>query len=462
MSDLFIHLDAAYPVLEHCPRWVIAFSGGMDSCVLVDLCQRYLDPAVAATRTRVPGRHELVLLHVDHGLQPQSGQWDEWCRQHAAQLGLAYASQRVVVRNTASTEQAAREARYAAFAAFLRPGDALLMAHHADDQAETLLLRLLRGAGPAGLAAIPQQRALGDGILYRPLLAALRSDLQAWAETHQLGWIDDPSNEDRQFDRNYLRHEVMPAIAARWPAYQHSLARVAAWQAQSAELLAALGREDLARLEQPHNDYAGYCAAVSVAGLRSLGTARADNALRCWLRSQTGQPPSAEQFQQISRSLLAKEVEGNPRYLQSDPDDSWCLQRFAGYLYLLRPAPLAAQVFNLAWQPEQDPLLVLPAAGSLQAEAVCGEGLRRLPGLRVCSRQGGERCRPAGRGHSQSLKKLLQEQNVPPWLRDRLPLIYHGDELVAVADLWVCAGYQADGSAPGWRLQWRPGVPGPD
>lgn len=416
------------------PRWWVAYSGGLDSHVLLHLL---------AGLCRAGGWPPLAAIHVNHGLTPRADAWAGHCRRVCAALGveLVVAAVRVERRGGQGLEAAARAARYRAFTDALGGGELLLQAHHRDDQAETLLLRLLRGSGVAGLAGIPAQRPLGRGELLRPLLDCTRAELLDYARQQQLVWIEDDSNVDEGFDRNFLRHRVLPLLAGRWPGYRDTLARLCAQAAESAELLEALAGVDAAAAQCGDTLDAAACLALSPARQRNL--------LRHWL-AQRGLPaPGRAQLEQLRAQL--------PAVADAELCVTWPgaeVRRHQGRLYAMAPLPAPPEDVDIAWSP---PHALLPQAlGELRAESASGRGLRAGGSYRVRSRRGGERCRPQGRAHSQTLKKLLQEAGVPPWWRDRLPLIYCGEQLAAVADLWVCEGFGAGVDEPGWVLHWRP------
>ncbi|MCB1825603.1 MAG: tRNA lysidine(34) synthetase TilS [Candidatus Competibacteraceae bacterium] len=403
-------LLTAHPHLRHL---IVGYSGGLDSHVLLHL--------LATNRACWPGR-TLAAVYVDHGLQAASARWGEHCAHTCHELDIPFRVLRIDARPAPgeSPEAAARRARYAALAAELGPDAALLTAHHRDDQAETLLLQLLRGAGPHGLAAMPTASRLGSGWLLRPLLDVDRSGLLAYALEHDLRWIEDVSNTDTDFDRNYLRHRILPLLRERWPAVARNLARSAQWCAETADWLDANADADLARVTTQRPD------ALHIPALQALGEPRQRNALRRWLR-QLGLPvPDARQLRHILHDALTAARDRQPRVRWRGGE----ARRYRDTLYAMPPLPPHEPRQTLVWRANADgyPPLDLPGLGTLRLRATRGEGLRAelLAGvtLTIRFRQGGERFRPVGRHHSQELKKLLQEAGIPPWERDRLPLIY--------------------------------------
>jgi tRNA(Ile)-lysidine synthase len=430
----------AEQLLALAPRRVlVGFSGGRDSTVLLDL--------LAAG----PLRPMLAAIHCDHGIHPDSGQWAARCAEAAQALGVNCEVLRLALspRPEAGLEAEARAARYAALAGRMRAGDVLVTAHHADDQAETFLLMALRGAGPAGLAAMPAVAKLGAGRHARPLLAWTRAELAAWAGSRGLRWIEDPSNTDVARDRNRIRQRVMPELKARWPAAARSLSRAAALSNEAHGLLEALADLDLAAHRDP-----GAPQRLPIAALNGLEAPRARNALRRWLLSLELPPPPATALGRVISEMLPAANDRMPRV--SWPG-AW-VARYAGCLHAgatLPPAPKSTE----RWSFGPGQMLALPAGGALSLEPARGEGLAAAlvaaAPVEVRYRHGTESIKAVGERHHRTLKKLLATQRVAPWMRARLPLIYVGGELAAVADLVVAEGFAAAADAAGLRVVWR-------
>lgn len=418
--------------------WQVAYSGGLDSSVLLH--------AMAALRERfdVP----VGAVHVHHGLQADADGWADHCRRVCADHHIPLSVLQVDARPATgeSPEAAARQARYAALADWLAPDHCLLTAQHQDDQAETLLLQLLRGAGVPGLASMPACTAFGEGTHLRPLLSFSRQALQDYALAAGLEWIEDPSNAEVGLDRNFLRHSVMPLLQSRWPALAGNLSRSAAHAGEAAGLLDALAQDDRLAAAGRHADTLTVCA------LLALPPARQRNLLRFWMKQQAGHAPSAAVLARVQHDVLA-----------CRPDATPCVQwgghavrRYRDELYVL-PDLLAGQPrLECVWR--LDGPLELADGDILTATPTIGEGLRHsaiaMAGVRIRWRQGGETCRPTGRGHRHALKKLFQEAGVPPWQRDRIPLLYVDDELAAVAGMWICEPFQAGPREAGYRIDW--------
>lgn len=427
-------------------QFVVAYSGGLDSHVLLHwLAQGQLPQQISA-------------IYIDHGLQSASAAWGEHCAAVCAALHIPLHIERTDARPAAgeSPEAAARRVRYAALAAHVDASTALLTAHHADDQAETLWLQLLRGSGVHGLAAMPQLAPLGGGWLLRPLLKVTQRELRAYAAAHGLRWIEDPSNQDIDFDRNYLRQRVLPLLQQRWPALPRTSGRAAQLCAEAASILDEVALADLSAVQ------GAQAQQIFIPALRNLSAARQRNVLRYWLRQLHLPIPEARQLQQIEAALAAAQ-DRNPWVRWGGAQ----VRRYRQYLYALPALVQPAMQREYLWQMEGAvwPPLELAGIGHLRMERVYGAGIRpamlEAAALLVRFRQGGERWRPQGRAHSQELKKLLQEAGIPPWERERLPLLYQqpaGEAapaeppLLAVVGLGIAAAYAVEADAWGWQV----------
>ncbi|AKA26355.1 tRNA lysidine(34) synthetase TilS [Pseudomonas chlororaphis] len=412
------------------PAWRIAFSGGLDSTVLLhllaELRQRHSLPPLSA-------------VHVHHGLQAVADAWPEHCRAQCEALGIALQVVSVRVQAGASLERAAREARYAAFEQVIGSNELLLTAQHRDDQAETLLFRLLRGAGVRGLSAMPASRALGAGHLLRPLMDVSRAELERYACEHQLCWINDPSNQDSQFSRNYLRHQVFPLLTARWPQAIGSMTRSAAHLREARELLDDLALIDLQQASEAGQfDWLGL-PSLLMAPLLGLSPARQRNALSHWLSRFTPLPDSDHWAGW--QALRDAAADSCPVWRLGQGE----LQRAAGRIWWLPTGWLQPPVAPADWTDGAVPL-ELPGNGQAQFRGRAPQGP-----LQVRYRQGGEVMQLPGRGH-RDLKRLLNEAGLPAFVRGRLPLLYRGGQLLAVANL---PGLDAN-AQEGWQLHWQP------
>lgn len=433
------------PLLEQFPaarRWVVAYSGGLDSHVLLHLCAR-----LGATHPGVP---PVVALHVNHGVQRQADAWSAHCAAVCDGLGVALharAAELAPAEVAQPSEEALRAARYRVFAAFCAEDDLLLLAHHRDDQVETVLLRLLRGAGVAGLAGMPRERACGRARLCRPLLETERARLREYAEAEGLRWVEDPSNACPDYDRNFLRLEVLPRLAARWPGAAGNVARAARSLAQAAAICAERADEDLR--DCAGTDRFGQ-AFLALAPWRALGPARATAALRAWLARHGAGWPEAQALATLERELIAARRDAQPRLRLGAVE----VRRYRERLYAIPPGDAGVAPAGAVIAP--DAPLCLPGVGRLVLGSGVDGGVRPGREYRIGFGAPGWHCRPAGRPRK-TLKQLAQEHGVPPWLRARLPLLYVDGELAAVADLCVCEGFAAPPGAAALRLRWLPG-----
>ncbi len=411
-------------------HWRIAFSGGLDSTVLLHLLA-----SLAKSESLPP----LSAVHIHHGLQAAADVWPSHCQSVCDALGVPLQIERVTVQPGASLERAARDARYAVFSSLTQANDVLLTGQHRDDQAETLLFRLLRGAGVRGLSGMPAQRAVGQGTLVRPLLDISRAELEGYAQAHQLRWIEDPSNQDRQFSRNYLRHQVMPLLSARWPQAQVSMARSAVHLREAQGLLDELAQIDLAQASTSHVfEWLGL-PSLELAPLAALSTARQRNAISHWLQPFT-QLPDTDHWSGWT-DLCEAASDASPVWRLASGE----LHRSAGRVWWLSGQWLHTPVIGYEWQTPSSPLRLADNGH------VTFSGQTPVGPLRIAYRQGGEVMHLPDRGH-RDLKRLLNERAVPGFVRGRLPLLFRDDELLAVANLPGLDGPVQDG----WKLHWLP------
>lgn len=406
--------------------WV-AYSGGRDSTVLLHL--------VAGTRAALAPR-TVRAVHVNHGLNPAAPRWAAHCEKVGAQLGVPVQVLEVDARPRAGEgpQAGARRARYAALRALLRPGDVLLTAHHRRDQAETVLLRALRGTGPDGLAAMAPARRCGPGWLIRPLLDWPDAQVEAYARHCALAWVDDPGNTAPRHARAWVRTVLWPTLTARWPGAEAALARLA-------------DHARAAREAQPDPP-----SELRVAALRALSGARRAQAVRRYLAAREVPPPPAARLAEGLRALLEAGIDRRPALVWG----GYSLRRYRDRVHLL-PARLPAPPSqSLVWCP-RDGALDVPGLGrlALQSGGAGGFALARLApdvALEVRFRAGGERLRLPG-GHRE-VKKLFQEAGIPPWARARWPLLYRAGECVGVPGVALALPWAARANEPAWQPHW--------
>jgi len=431
-------LDPQLTTLLGASHWYVGYSGGVDSTALLHLLHQW-----CCAHETAPG---LSALHINHGLHHNADDWQRHCEDLCRSLDRPLSTLRVDVPVAGSVEQAAREARYRAFAGQLQPGALLFLGHHLDDQVETFFLRLLRGAGVEGLAAMPRRRPLGAGELVRPLLAFIRDQLEDYVLRHQLVYVEDPSNRNTGMARNFLRREALPLLAARWPAYRQAVARASGHLASAARALADAPETVRSVMGDP---------GVPLDALVGPAPEEAARHLRAWLRARGCRAPDRALLAEFLRQVREAAGDGGPKMVCGD----YSLQRFRDAVYLLPAfdAPPPPAPCELAPGDRRD----IPGIGTVSLEPAGAAGLQLGEGehLTLRWRRGGERCRLPGRTGSHSLKALLQELQVPPWWRDRIPLVYLGEELLAIGELLQCAsgrwGTPAPSSAPHWCVHWE-------
>lgn len=415
----------------------VALSGGRDSSVLLH--------ALAGLRDR--NDWQLRAVHVNHGLQSRADTWAHHCAQFCAGLDVPLRVRSVVISRDAGhgIEAAAREARYSALRAEIRPGEWLLTAHHEDDQLETVLLHLLRGSGVSGLAGIPSGSDSAAGRLCRPLLGVSRASIEAYARIHALHWIDDPTNADIALDRNFLRAQVVPALRLRWPTAARAAGRSARLAGEAASLL-----EDLAHIDELAVMRGG---ALSLLPFRALGAARQRNLIRSLVRRRGWSMPPEQRLRAGLQQLLDARADRHPVLAWSDYE----IRRFRERLYLIEAGPAAGLADSHVWSGEGELLLGGPR-GRLRLQPAVGAGLASSAlsgGLRVAFRTGGESVQTSGDLHHRTLKYLFQKHAVVPWMRGHIPLLYAGGELATVANLWLADWAMARPGEPGVMLVWE-------
>lgn len=422
---------------------VVAYSGGLDSTVLLHALAELRD------QQKLAG---LIAVHVNHGLSPDAQAWQVHCEAQCARLGIPLQIEQVeVLVESRGLEDAAREARYAALSRHLGAHSSLLTAQHQDDQAETVLLRLLRGSGLRGLGAMQETRAIGAARLVRPLLAWPRADLLEYAQRRRLHWIEDGSNRDLALDRNYLRHQVMPALARRWPEYAASIACSAGLMQQADKALGGQAKTDLRRAGAERG-------MLPVSWLAGQPESMQGGLLQEWARMLGLPVPGARAICEVLEHVLGAGKDRNPEVQWGASGTRAQLRRYRDQLYLSgRQAPHDPKC-RIPW--DVAPSTRLPDGSSITAQRRLGKGVAEsllvAGATEIRFRQGGERCRPAGRPGSHPLKKILQERAVPPWERDRIPMIYRDNQLIAAAGFFVCEGCTAGPGEWGWDLRWEP------
>ncbi|MBI5429044.1 MAG: tRNA lysidine(34) synthetase TilS [Nitrosomonadales bacterium] len=462
-ADLAERVAAEVLLLPAHSSILIGLSGGVDSVVLLHLLHK-----LSARFS-----WQLSALHVHHGISPNADAWSEFCAELCARHHISLHIERVDIAPLRGhgIEAAARKLRHAAFAE--QACDFVALAHHADDQAETLLLQLLRGAGVRGASAMPVLitsdlpacglgRMAGSSIslkerpqsasradspsLVRPLLHCSRDEIMAYAVTHNLRWIEDESNADDSYPRNFLRHRVLPLLGERFPAYRGTLARSAQHFAEASMLLDELAEQDAAQAIEGET--------LAVSALRGLSPPRAKNLLRYFLHRSGALMPQAVQLDDMLGQLCGARQDAAVCITYGNFE----VRRYQGRVHVLHAMGAFDPDLVLAWRDEVKlDWPVLHAQLHFRRTAGSGISLEKLSRAPVTLRlrHGGETLRPHPNAATRSLRNLLQEHRIPPWQRDRLPLLYCGDELVCMTGVAIAAEYQAKAGETAVQLELR-------
>lgn len=412
---------------------LVGFSGGLDSTVLLHRLMHWRD--------REPDV-QIRAIHVHHGLSPYADEWVAHCDALCAAWAIPLHVERVVLENEGlGIEAQARKARYAAFARALKPGEALVTAQHLDDQCETFLLALKRGSGPAGLSAMPERTAFDGTELLRPLLGETRASLEAWAQQYQLSWIEDESNQDDSYDRNFLRLRVLPLLTQRWGHFAEATARSAALCAEQETLLDEL-------LSDALSDLTSGDGALAITPLETMTPVRRAALLRRWLAMHNAAMPSRAMLHRIWEEVAQAREDAAPCVHLNGFE----VRRYKGRLWWVKSTPSLTDVV-LAWPSPHDALELPYQRGTVSLTA---PGHVRLPNadepVTVRFKASGV-LHIVGRNGGRKLKKIWQENNVPPWLRDTTPLLFYGETLIAAAGVFVTKdGWAEEGVGFQWTV----------
>lgn len=421
LSDLLLeHLEE----IQSAPQIVVGYSGGLDSSVLLHAVSQL---ELAA---------DVLAVHVNHQLQSTSNEWESRCREHATQLGVPFYSERVEPSSESAVEESARRLRYEVFAKSLKPSGILLLGHHADDQIETVLFRLFRGAGLRGLTGMPERRPFAGGTLLRPLIKKTKKQLAKIARQADLTSIEDPSNQYNEYDRNYIRNELAPLISRRFPAAPNNILASSGHLSEFCDLATEIADEDLEKYDL-RKEAVG--ESIDVGKLGDSSEVRQKNALNGWSFRLVGAQLNQKLYSSLVKTVLKAKEDASPLIYFANSE----FRRFRGRLYLMRSLSDIAEKTDLldkSWNTDD---------GALEFDTVWRLESVESPSkeLSISFRAGGERMLPADRQHSQTLKKLLVEYEVEPWLRDYLPIIRDGEQIVAVGDRIFATNYR-------FQLQW--------
>ena len=428
--------------LENYSRISVAFSGGLDSSVLLH------------SLVSIPEfKEKAFAIHVNHGLSPNSKSWIKHCEKFCSGLGVNFIPLTIELENSKTNENILRKARYEALFSCLKQGDVLCTAHHQDDHIETILFRILRGTGIKGLAGIEKYSQMEGIDLIRPLISYSKKDLLDYGNKFNVNWIEDESNEDLSISRNFIRKKVIPNLKNdNWPEYKNSISYLSSKAKEANEILDEIAFLDLKRCASESLDR------LSILKIKELSHARAMNVLFTWLGINTHLGVSNKITDQVYKSIVLASENSNPvvTFGKRGEIGSFQIRRFNNFLRHLPLTETEILSKKKVWKWNTNNPLELPT-GTLSMQLSLGKGISTQltePGISIKGRIGGERCKPEGRSKSQKLKKLFQEYRVPPWVRDRIPLVYVGDQLAAVSDLWVCEEFVAKKDEKGIVLSW--------
>ena len=422
---------------------VIGLSGGVDSIVLLHALSSLVS---SATNSDVKVRFNLKLsaIHINHQLHSQANDWQSFCITFCQKLNIPIQCVSVDAspKMGEGPEAAARNARYAAFKKNIHDDDILLTGHHLDDQIETVFLKILRGTGVDGAAGIREISRFStinkSTYLVRPLLMFSRESIELYASENKLEWVNDPSNDETHYDRNYLRHDVLPVLEKRWPSYRQTVCRFSQHMRQTSDLLKQISEDDFSDAFNVEKK------CLNIENLNNLSLPRANNLIRHWVSFEGYSLPSDAQLSQINTAITSRE--------DSSPVVSWAnveLRRFKNNLYLMSsdsikiPEDLLVNIKS--WKEGQR--VNVPGYGLLELRSSKGDGINKKyfssHEIKIKFRQGGEKCKPVCRDKTQTLKKIFQEMNLAPWLRDTTPIVYIENEIAAVVGEFYCVPFAA-------------------
>ncbi|WP_257281117.1 tRNA lysidine(34) synthetase TilS [Endozoicomonas sp. ISHI1] len=426
---------------------VVAFSGGVDSTVLLHLLVSMREEGVIGS---------LSAVHIHHGLSDNADAWAEHCLSLCKQWQVPLEVVRVVIEPSSDIEQQAREARYAVFESCLPEGGCLLMGHHQNDQAETVLFRLLRGSGLDGAAGMPVSREFGGGVLFRPLLNISRQSIENYAKNHYLDFVEDESNQNQRFRRNFLRQNLIPQIEAVWPGATARLAQFSEDVSEANQMMLEQTEHHARQIIQtPPSCLWGERSVLDLEALKLINGKAARRVVRYWLATHQVQMPGRVRLNVLFTDLIDAAEDAEPVVSLG----AFLLRRFARKLVLLRKPELIQQE-GFDWQWDKDRAIELPFSGG---HLSLGEGGDvRLPEapLRILFRSqlpAGLKVAVKGRVGRKTIKRWLQDYKVPPWVRGSIPFVFHGDDLVALPGVFVTVTHTSEPGL-GRRLSWRPDV----
>lgn len=417
-------------------KFCIAFSGGVDSTVLLHAIKNIIDE-----------KSQIRAIHINHNIVGNSKVWAKTCKSICKNIGIDIEIISLeVTHNGYGLEAAARDERYKKLKEILYENEYLLTAHHEEDQMETVFLRMARGTGLDGLQGINEKYSFGEGIIFRPMLEVSKTSVMDYAKEHQLKWVEDSSNQDTHFDRNFLRKKIIPQFRERWPSIASSVSRLSQLSAQNIKILNQIAEEDIGPIANMNE--------LPLAKLLDKSFERANNMLRYIILANGMSIPSMKTLQNGLKEILDPETDKSVIAWKD-----YCIRKYKNHLYFLRSSDLEPNKINVRIPWEIGKAVNLGEnIGTIEATFIHGDGLsieKCENKLTISYRQGGESIKPIGHRINKSLKNLFQENQILPWMRDKIPLIYYQDELVSVADLWFNQNYVASQNEAGFVVNWH-------
>ena len=417
-------------------KFCIAFSGGVDSTVLLHVMKNIIDE-----------KSQIRAIHINHNIVDNSKVWSKTCKSICKNFGIDIEIISLeVTHNGYGLEAAARDERYKKLKEKLYENEYLLTAHHEEDQMETVFLRMARGTGLDGLQGINEKYSFGEGIIFRPMLEVSKTSVMDYAKEHQLKWVEDSSNQDTHFDRNFLRKKIIPQFRERWPSIASSVSRLSQLSAQNIKILNQIAEEDIGPIANMNE--------LPLAKLLDKSFERANNMLRYIILANGMSIPSMKTLQDGLKEMLDPETDKSVIAWKD-----YCIRKYKNHLYFLSNSDLEPNKVDVRIPWEIGKTVNLGEnIGTIEATFIHGDGLsikKCKNKLTISYRQGGELIKPIGHRINKSLKNLFQENQILPWMRDKIPLIYYQDELVSVADLWFNQNYVASQNEAGFVVNWH-------
>ena len=417
-------------------KFCIAFSGGVDSTVLLHVMKNIIDE-----------KSQIRAIHINHNIVDNSKVWSKTCKSICKNFGIDIEIISLEVTHIGyGLEAAARDERYKKLKEKLYENEYLLTAHHEEDQMETVFLRMARGTGLDGLQGINEKYSFGEGIIFRPMLEVSKTSVMDYAKEHQLKWVEDSSNQDTHFDRNFLRKKIIPQFRERWPSIASSVSRLSQLSAQNIKILNQIAEEDIGPIANMNE--------LPLAKLLDKSFERANNMLRYIILANGMSIPSMKTLQDGLKEMLDPETDKSVIAWKD-----YCIRKYKNHLYFLSNSDLEPNKVDVKIPWEIGKTVNLGEnIGTIEATFIHGDGLsieKCKNKLTISYRQGGELIKPIGHRINKSLKNLFQENQILPWMRDKIPLIYYQDELVSVADLWFNQNYVASQNEAGFVVNWH-------